>query len=136
MENGLFTLLLLDLQLLYYSLYENVQTLKGSKYIACFSSRCAMIGNYLFFVWTIMNKSNCLGNPQNESKISLLYVFAWFLAHDWARRIRIYQLCKAKRKTHFHKFIPKRKKKKDEKWFTGSFYRLQCFPAFLTSYPY
>lgn len=50
MENGLFTLLLLDLQLLYYSLYEDVQTLKGSKYIACFSSRCAMIGNYLFFV--------------------------------------------------------------------------------------
>lgn len=30
----------------------------------------------------------------------------------------------------------KEKKKKDEKWFTGSFYRLQCLPAFLTSYPY
>ena len=30
----------------------------------------------------------------------------------------------------------RKEKKKDEKWFTESFYRLQCLPAFLTSYPY
>lgn len=30
----------------------------------------------------------------------------------------------------------RKEKKKDEKWFTGSFYRLQCLPAFLTSYRY